>query len=475
MHGADGVAEQDPWDWLNALECAIRVLHGRHPNLDVAAVGLTGQMAACLPVDASGAPVRPAMIWADQRARVEALELADLVDRETLYALTGNRASPMYLGPKVRWLKRHEPDNYRRASAFIQAQDFITSQLTGVIGTDISNASCSGLFDASLGQWSEPVTTALGIDASKLAPIYRSTAIAGGLREGIASKLGLKMGTPVVWGGGDGPSTAVGLGVMRAGDGYVHLGSSAWVAFTSGDRYPVAADGVETYLLLDSGLSTWTASMHAAGISLEWAARTFFSELPEKEGIARLAASTGDRDPLLFLPYLLGERAPYWDDRARGAFIGLTPRHTTLDLGAAVLEGIALHIRLMADTICQHISRPASLTIAGGGVKVAPLIQAIADALNIKLLELSDGYEASSRGAFASALVGIGARATLAETVQPEAYVRKTWTPEPSQSSRFEGLLPAFRQSYHGLKPIFHLPVAAPATRRAGGPLRREE
>ena len=451
-----GRAEQTAEDWLAGLCSGLAVVLGQVAVGRVLALSFTGQMACCLPVGADGLALRPGLIWADRRATDEARHLADTLGAEEVYRLTGNRPTPMYLGPKARWIMTHEPGTYRQTAVFLQAQEYLVNRLTGVAATDPSNASCSALFGADLNDWSPEIVAALELDASKLPPIQPGCQVTGHLRPEMAALIGLRSGTPVVLGGGDGPATAVGLGVVAPGQGYVSVGSSAWLSLVGPERFAGMASGIENYRLFDQPMYAWTASMQGAGVALEWAARTLFPALPEHEAHERMGtlARQARRTDLLFLPYLIGERAPYWNDLARGAFIGLHSSHSLNDLCAAVFQGVALHLRLLSDLFAQVPTPTSELLVVGGGVRAGPLPQMIADALGQRLVGVRASLEASSLGAFAAARVALGLLPSLADTEGPHRD-GPGWEPLPEATAHAERLLPLFRQAYLGLEPIF--------------------
>ena len=451
-----GRAEQTAEDWLSGLCTGLSAVLRQVAAGRVQALSFTGQMACCLPVGADGLALRPGLIWADRRATDEARHLADTLGPEQVYRLTGNRATPMYLGPKARWIKTHEPDIYRQTAVFLQAQEYLVNRLTGVAATDPSNASCSALFGADLNDWSPEIVAALGIDVSKLPPVQPGCQVTGHLRPEMAALTGLRSGTPVVLGGGDGPATAVGLGVVAPGQGYVSVGSSAWLSLVGPERFPRMASGIENYRLFDQSMYAWTASMQGAGVALEWAARTLFPALSTPEAHTRMGtlAQQIHRTDLLFLPYLIGERAPYWNDLARGAFIGLHSSHTLSDVCAAVFQGIALHLRLLADLFAQVPFQTNDLLLVGGSVRAGPLAQMIADALGQRLVGVRGSLEATSLGAFAAARVALGLLPSLADT-ESSPRDDPCWEPIPEATAHAEQLLPLFRQAYIGLEPVF--------------------
>ena len=201
-----GWTEQDPADWLRALIEALQTLGQKLSLANAKGLVFTGQMSAGLIVDRAFDPLRPCIIWSDQRAEKEAKSASDTAGADRLYAVTGNPATATYTAPKLAWLHRNEPHLMRQAHAFIQPKDWIVAKLTGRLATDLSDASCTGLIDLRKGGWANDLLALYGID-ERLAPeILSSTTIAGPLSQDMATLLGLSAGLPVVMGGGDGPA-----------------------------------------------------------------------------------------------------------------------------------------------------------------------------------------------------------------------------------------------------------------------------
>jgi len=402
-----GWTEQDPHDWLRALADSLRVLA---TNCDLAAISgivFTGHMSAALLVDALNAPVRPCIIWSDQRAEEEARNAEATAGRDKLYALTGNPATPTYSAPKLAWIARHEPEAMKRARFFVQPKDWMVAQLTERTATDTSDASCTNLIDLRKGQWEPALFELYGIDVRLAPEILRSTDVAGPLLPNIAFWLGLKPGLPVIMGSGDGPATAAGAGALFQGDGYVSLGTSAWASFTSTD--PVVDKGcrLATFAHLIPGLYVETGSMQAAGASLEWAAQIIGVTAGELAELALTTATPLGSKPF-FVPYLQGERTPYWSALPAGTFFGLSREHGRADIANAVLEGICFQMRLILE-VFQELGRTTEpLTLAGGFGQSSLFQQRFADLTGRSVRTLSKSEHSTALGAALAGFLGLG-------------------------------------------------------------------
>ncbi len=457
-YGPNNVAEQDPEIWWAALVKAVKqVIEAASP---VACVALTGQMSACLPIDGEGRPLRPAMIWADQRATAEADRMEALIGRERLYAITGNPPSPTYTGPKMLWMQQHEPELYAQTAAFIQPKDFLALRLTGTIVTDHSDASCTGLFDLRARQWDEALLAELGLDRAKLPDAVPSTEIIGTVSAEAAAVTGIPAGTPVVIGGGDGPTAAVGAGVTEAGRGYISLGSSAWVSFCEPEPLYDRAQRTFNYCHLVPGMYALTGSMQSAGSSYAWCVDTVFQDERAAEGdFDQIVNAQVERIPpgaegLIFLPYLVGERTPYWNPHAAGAFIGLRPQHTRYHLLRAVMESIAFHLRLIQDVFAEQGASADRLTVIGGGSRSAQLMRICCDVFQKPLLHGMLTTGATSFGAAIAGAVGVG--------LLPGFEAGAQWTAAPQVIAPDAAMAPVyapayqrFLRAYELLEPLF--------------------
>ncbi len=454
-----GWAEQNPEDWwASVCEATAGLLaSSKHSAEDIAAVSFSGQMMACLPVDPAGIPLRPALIWADSRAEEEARWLAERVGGERVYAVTGHRASASYTAAKALWLRAHEPEVWARTAHLLQAKDYVAYRLTGEYATDYSDASGTNLFDLEGRAWSVEIADAIGLDLGLLPAARPSATVIGTVSARAAVETGLRPGTPVVIGGGDGACATAGAGVVGPGDAYCYLGSSSWIAYVSRAPLLDPAQRTFTFAHLDPAYLFPTGTMQAAGASFDWLERLLRGG---GEGVLydALEAGAGDVPPgangLLFLPYLLGERSPHWNPRARGAFLGLTMSHGRAEMARAVLEGVALNLRLILDAFREQGAPIQALRLIGGGARSAVWRQILADALGLPLLLPTLLVEATSLGAAVAGGVGVGLYPGY-EVVREIVQVRPGEEPTAASAARYEEIYPLFREAYTRLVPIY--------------------
>jgi xylulokinase len=452
-------AEQDPADWQAAVFGGTRRLlaqAGVAPG-SVAAVSFSGTMQGALPVDAIGQPLRPSIIWADQRATVESDAICAACGADAIYRLTGLRASPSYTAAKMLWVKAHQPEIFRRTHKVLQVKDYAASLLTGVLATDYSDASGTQLFDIRARRWADDMAAAVGLSADLLPDLHPSATVIGGVTASAAAATGLLAGTPVVIGGGDGACATVGSGAVAEGDAYSYIGSSAWLALSAAQ--PLLDPGQRTitmahlhpqlYFTLGNMQSAGGAYGWLAGLLAQGDARPDFRELD-----ALAAAVPPGAGGVLFLPHLLGERAPYWNPVARGAFVGLAMPHGRAEVARAALEGVAFHLRLILDALRAQGASVRAMRLIGGGAKSALWRQILADALGLPILLPALTAEATSLGAAIAGGVGVGIYPdySVAGRLVP---VHEAERPDPATAARYAELVDIYAETYRALEPIF--------------------
>ncbi len=446
-----GWAEQDPIGWWQAVCTATRALiaqTGLRPA-DIAAVTFSGQMMGTVPIDAQGDPLRTAIIWADQRAVAEADFITERCGSDLVYRRTGHRISPAYLAAKILWVKRHQPDCYRAARRFLCAKDFVAFKLTGRAVTDYSDASGSNLFDLVAREWRTDLIEAIGLDADKLPEVHASTDIIGSVTRAAGEATGLQAGTPVVIGGGDGACAGVGAGAVQSGDAYAYIGSSAWISFVSNSPVFDPQQRTFTFHHLHPQLYAPMGTMQAAGGARDW----LVQQLGDV-GEAALAAVPPGANGLIALPYLIGERSPWWNPQARGAVVGLTMNHSRAELARAMLEGVSFNLRLILAALESQGAAIPSIRLIGGGAQNAVWRQILADVLArpVHVLELIT--EATSWGAAVAGGVGVGLYPDWA-VARDQARIQLTVEPDAARAARYAELLSVFAATYRALAPIY--------------------
>ncbi len=458
--------EQNPQDWWQAVCVSTRqLLEISHTQAqEIAAVSFSGQMMGAVAVDRSGQPLRTAIIWADTRAVPQAQRLIERVGMEATYRITGHRASPSYSGAKIRWIKDHQPELYAQAHKFLHAKDFIVMRLTGNFVTDLSDASGMNLVDLNTKDWSPALIEALELHLEKLPELHASTDVVGQVTKQAAEDTGLAAGTPVVIGGGDGPCASVGAGVVRQGSAYNYIGSSSWIGIATPEPIFDPALRTFTFFHLVPGMFTPIGTMQAAGGSYQWLRDNFC--LPEKDAAETLKISPYElmnlqaekskpgANGLLFFPYLLGERSPYWNPDARGAFFGLTMAHNRADIVRATLEGITLNLRTILESFWDQGAQIEAMRVIGGGANGRIWRQIMADIYGIPVQRPALLSEATSFGAAVAGGVGVGLFKdfSLAEELTPVVDVT---LPDASLKPLYDRLYDVFVKAYPAFEPLY--------------------
>jgi len=457
--------EQDAEDWWNAVCQSTKDLlraTGTDPR-DIAVISFSGQMMGCLCVDRQGKPLRPSIIWADQRALEQAEQLRRRISQWDFYNIVGHSNTASYGIQKLMWVRDNEPEVYANTYKTLNAKDFIVLRLTGNFCTDYSDGNSNGCYDIKRFCWSEEILTHAGIDPDKLPDLHPSTFVAGAVTEAAARACGLAPGTPVVLGAGDGVTASVGAGSVSPGKTYCSMGTSAWV--TTASEQPIFDTQMRTVNWAHAvpGLYAPNGTMQYAGGAYSWLKNTVCtmeSHLAEQAGTSpytlmndQLAASPAGANGLIFLPYLLGERAPRWDPFAKGAYIGLKPETSRGDMLRAVLEGITMNLAIVLDILRTGMNI-SEITVLGGGAKSRVWQQIMADIYNAKVLVPGVLEEAGSMGAAVIGGVGAGLFKDFT-AVDRFIEIRDTKTPGPGAAAAYELPKKHFEQCYAALKPVF--------------------
>ena len=403
-------SEQEPRLWWDGTQGAIRSVlasTGVAPD-DVVAVGLTGQMHGAVLLDAAGESLRPAILWNDQRTGAECDAIRAAVGPERLIAITGNDALTGFTAPKLVWVRDHEPEVWARIAHVLLPKDFVRHRLTGEYALDKADGAGTILFDLAARDWSPEVLDALRIDPSWMPPTFEGPQVTGTVTPAAAAATGLRAGTRVVAGGGDQAANAVGVGAVGPGVVALSLGTSG-VVFAATDRPLFEPRGI-VHAFCHAVPDHWhmmSVMLSAAG-SLRWFRDALAPGTPFDALVAPAAEVPAGSSGLWFLPYLTGERSPYPDPFARGAFVGLTVAHDRRHLTRAVLEGVAFGLRDGLDLMLSAgVARPDQIRASGGGTASPLWRQILADVLDAEIATVNTS-EGAAYGAALLAAVGAG-------------------------------------------------------------------
>lgn len=456
-------SEQDPREWWAGTAKSIQeaLAQAGADGAAVAAIGLTGQMHGLVLLDEQGEVLRPAILWNDQRTGPQCDTIRARLGRQRLIQITGNDALTGFTAPKVLWVQENEPEVYARARHILLPKDYVRFRLTGGYAMDKADGAGTILFDLKTRTWSPEVLEALGIPPEWLPPTYEGSEVTGAISPEAARETGLAEGTPVVGGGGDQAAQAVGVGAVQPGIIALTLGTSG-VVFATTEAPLIEPEG-RLHAFCHAVPNRWhfMGVMLSAAGSLQWYRDTL---APDKDFDA-LVGEAEDAPPgsegLLFLPYLTGERTPYPDPLARGAWVGLTVRHTRPHLTRAVLEGVAFGIKDSFTLIQQAgLGEIRQVRISGGGAKSPVWRQIMADVLGVELATVNT-TEGAAYGAALLAGVGAGFYPDVVAASEAMIQVTGRTAPDPATAAiypdyyeRYRALYPALASEFRALAEV---------------------
>ena len=464
-----GWAEQDPEHWWNACCQAIGEMLAQ-PGIEgqVEAVTVGGQMHGTVLLDELGSPLRPAIIWPDQRAGGEARAAEAVLMERGLLPILGGGVAPGFMLASLLWVRTHEPELWRRVHTAVLPKDYLRYRLTGGLATEPSDACGIPAFDLRTWEWSEEALAALDLPANLLPPLRPSEALGGVITAEAARACALRRGIPVLLGGSDQAMAAIGTGLLHPGTLLISISTGGQLVTPLAAPLPAPAYGARTlahalprrpgregagYLALSATLG--------AGLSLRWLREEVFAD-HEEGADARLIALAAQAPPgadgLLFLPYLAGERAPILDPVASGVLVGLRLGHGRAHLARAALEGVAYSLRHALEPLHAAGVRAERVVLAGG-LGQSPLMRALMAAVLGQPVTPLKTVEQSALGAALLSAVHAGFFTSLEEGCGAAVHHGVPVEPEPEAAegyaahyARYRELYPALREEMHALR-----------------------
>ena len=445
-------AEQDPACWWDAVCLSSEKVLATIDRKKVAAVSFSGQMMACLCVDEQGKPLYNSLIYCDQRSTKQEKEFIDALGFEKIYTITGHRPSSSYSLTKLMWIRENLPEVYKKTHKVLQAKDYVNFLLTGKFYTDHNDASGTNAFDIATNRWSDEILNGVGIPKSLFPEAVPSTTCIGSVHRKASQATGIPEGTPVIIGAGDGGCSSLGAGSVSLGKPYCYLGSSSWVSMAS--ENPIA--GIEIWAHPVEGLLQPCSTMQTGGGSLSWFAKTFLHATDDKafESMNTLAAaSKPGANGLYFLPYLLGERAPWWNTQAQGAFVGMNINTNFSDYCRALFEGVAMNLDLSLRVMLEEVP-DREVNLIGGGALNVYFRKILSDVYGCDMLIPQFLTEATSMGA--ALLGGVGCSLykdfSMIERMNPTL---ETIQPDMGVHALYQKKVERFAALYKSLEPWF--------------------
>jgi len=450
-------AEQDPQTWVEAAWKTIRsaLSHAGIEARQVGGIGIAGQMHGTVCLDAQGTPIRPAIIWADQRSQAQVAKVYAQVGRQCLGEWTANPLATGFMLSSWLWLLENEPATIEKTNLVLLPKDFLRYRLTGNTGSEPSDASATLLFDTAQRNWSSELISALGLKPALLPTIYESAEIAGDLTAEAAAMTGLQSGTPVVYGGSDQALQALGHGILEPGLVSCTIGSGGQLFAPT--TQPLYDPQLRLHLFCHAVPGLWhlEAAILSAGLSLKW----LRDHLYPQDTYHSLAETGSQVQPgaeeLFFLPHLIGERTPYMDNQTKAAFVGLTLRHGQGHLVRAVMEGVVMALKMGLEIMVDVGISLEHIVASGGGTRHPLWLQLQADIFN-RPIYCTANLEAAAIGAAILAGNGVGIFSDIAQTSQELAsWSNKITYPAPENARYYEQSYRVFSQLYPAIKKYY--------------------
>ena len=450
-------SEQSPREWWEAVAASIRsaVEKAGVDGDRIEAVGLTGQMHGLVLLDEAGNVLRPAILWNDQRTQSQCDEIHQRVGKEKFIQVTGNVALTGFTAPKIFWVKENEPDIFAKAKHVLLPKDYIRYRLTGEYAMDKADGSGTVLFDLKARDWSEEILSALEIPQAWMPKTFEGTEFTGHVTEEAASLTGLKVGTPVAAGGGDQSAQAVGVGAVEAGIVGLSVGTSGVVFGTTPSALIEPEGRLHAFCHAVPNMWHFMGVMLSAAGSLQWYRDTLAPNMSFDDLLKEAESIPAGSEGLQFLPYLSGERTPHPDPLARGAFIGLTLRHSRGHMTRAVLDGVAFGLK-DSFTLIQNAGLGAITQVraSGGGTKGALWRQILASVLEAELVTVNTS-EGAAYGAAILAAVGAGTWADVPSACKAVIKITGSTQPVAAESEAYRKSYAVYRGLYPALKDSF--------------------
>jgi xylulokinase len=441
-----GFSEQNPADWWTGTQSALAQLRAAHPVEYAAtqAIGLCGQMHGAVLLDAHDRVLRPAILWNDTRSATECAEM--MAECPELAELAGSLAMPGFTAPKLRWVARHEPELFKRVAKVLLPKDFVRLMLTGDYQSDLSDASGTLWLDVRHRDWSDRLLALTGLDRSHMPQLLEGSDAGGRLKPEVAQALGLSPSVLVAGGAGDNAASAVGMGAVEPGQGFLSLGTSGVLFVVTPSYQPNAASATHAFCHALPGRWHQMSVMLSAASALQWISGVLGAG-PAGEVAQRAAALTAAERAAspLFLPYLSGERTPHNDATVRGSFHQLSFDTDAARLGYAVMEGVSFGLRDGLAALNAAGSSVTRLSLVGGGARSPFWAQQLASVLNAEVVTHGSSAVGGALGAARLAWLATGAP-TSAVCLSPA--VEASYQPDAAEQALLAPRYAEFRQLY---------------------------
>ena len=446
-----GWSEQNPEDWYSQTVEGIRELVKECDRSQVAGISFGGQMHGLVTLDEQDQVIRPAILWNDGRSAEETEYLNEKIGKEKLSAYTANIAFAGFTAPKILWMRKNEPELFARVKKIMLPKDYLAYRLSGSFCTDLSDASGMLLLDVKNRRWSSEMLEICGITEQMLPKLYESYEVVGTLKESVADDLGLPRQVKVIAGAGDNAAAAVGTGTVGEGRCNISLGTSGTIFISSHTFGVDSHNALHSFCHADGYYHLMGCMLSAASCNKWWNETILRTDdfAAEQAGITKLG-----ENPVIFLPYLMGERSPHNNPKARGMFIGMSMDTTREDMTQAVLEGVSFGLRDSLE-VARSLGIDVQRTrICGGGAKSPLWRRMIASIMNLKV-EMIENEEGPALGGAILAAVGCGEYPDVETAAARLVHVTDTIEPEPELVEKYEERYRRFHALYPAVKDLF--------------------
>lgn len=464
-HNLKNYAEQDPDDWWNSAVSIFKEITEKVDETvkeSISGICISSQTPTLLPISQEGKPLRNAIIWMDRRAEEELEEILGKIGQDKYISITGMLPDVSFLPPKLLWYKKNEPDNYEKTKCFLQANSYINYMLTGNLSADMDQASLSQCLDSKTSYWSQEIGNAIGIDLRKYFPNpVANNCIIGQVTQEAADLTGLKVGIPVVSGTSDAVAAMYASGLTKLGEATEVSGTSSLV-FAGTESLPTDYHTVGGHRCTLDGIPyVYNAPISSTGASIKWYLKNlghYEHSIAKEQDIniyklinEEAAHARPGCNGLIFFPYMMGERAPLWNNHARGMFIGLTVDSKKEEIMRSIFEGTSFALKTVLEEFKRNGTKIDCLRVVGGGSLSETWLKIKASVLNIPVLVLD---KKTGDVPFGDALIAgqaIGLYPNLSKSIKELINVQKVIEPNPEWVEVYDKMYPFFKKFYNNL------------------------
>lgn len=464
-HNAKNYAEQNPNDWWDSAVSLFKEITENVDDLireNIKGICISSQTPTLLPISKEGKPLRNAIIWMDRRADEELEEILNIIGEDKYISITGMLPDVSFLPPKLLWYKKNEPENYEKTKCFLQANSYINYKLTGNLSADMDQASLSQCLDSRTSYWSEEIGEVIEIDFNKYFPkLMKNNEIIGYVTEEASNLTGLKIGIPVVAGTSDAIAAMYASGISKLGEATEVCGTSSLV-FAGTEKLPTDYHTVGGHRCTLDGIPyVYNAPISSTGASIKWYLKNlghYEHSIAKEQDIniynfinQEAAHARPGCNGLIFFPYMMGERAPLWNNHARGMFIGLTIDSKKEEIMRSIFEGTSFALKTVIDEFKRNGTKIDCLRVVGGGSLSETWLKIKASILNIPVMVLD---KKTGDVPFGDALIAgqaIGLYPNLSKSIKELITVEKVIEPNSEWVEVYDKIYPFFKKFYNNL------------------------